>query len=112
MPRVLAIVAVSLLGLLLTGAADAASGKAQRRGGKVTKAWPARGASRASKPDTRLTRWLAQAGGPLSADARARAAAAPLRLVLSYEIPTDDPAYERLSNWSWTYDSGIVGAAF
>ncbi len=33
-----------------------------------------------------------------------------LQLIRSYAIPTDDPSYTRLLNWSWTYDSA-VGAA-
>ena len=35
-----------------------------------------------------------------------------LQLVRSYSIPTDDPSYTRLLNWSWTYDSAITAAAF
>jgi hypothetical protein len=35
-----------------------------------------------------------------------------LALVRSYEIPTGDPSYERLLNWSWTYDSAVSAAAF
>jgi len=35
-----------------------------------------------------------------------------LQLVRSYAIPTDDPSYARLLNWSWTYDSAITAAAF
>lgn len=30
-----------------------------------------------------------------------------LQLDRSYQIPTDDPSYTRLLNWSWTYDSAI-----
>ena len=40
------------------------------------------------------------------------AIALPLQLVRSYEIPADDPAYKRLLNWSWTYDSAVAAAAF
>ncbi len=36
----------------------------------------------------------------------------PLQLVRSYSIPTDDPSYLRLLNWSWTYDSAMTAAAF
>jgi hypothetical protein len=32
--------------------------------------------------------------------------------VRSYEIPLGDPSYERLLNWSWTYDSAVSAAAF
>lgn len=35
-----------------------------------------------------------------------------LALVRSYEIPANDPSYERLLNWSWTYDSAVTAAAF
>jgi len=35
-----------------------------------------------------------------------------LALVRSYEIPTNDPSYQRLLNWSWTYDSAVSAAAF
>jgi hypothetical protein len=31
-----------------------------------------------------------------------------LQLDRSYQIPTDDPSYARLVNWSWTYDSAIA----
>jgi hypothetical protein len=32
--------------------------------------------------------------------------------VRSFNIPTDDPSYVRLLNWSWTYDSAMTAAAF
>jgi hypothetical protein len=35
-----------------------------------------------------------------------------LQLVRSFDIPTDDPSYERLLNWSWTYDSAVAATAF
>jgi hypothetical protein len=35
-----------------------------------------------------------------------------LQLVRSFDIPTDDPSYVRLLNWSWTYDSAMSAAAF
>lgn len=35
-----------------------------------------------------------------------------LQLVRSFDIPVDDPSYERLLNWSWTYDSALVATAF
>jgi hypothetical protein len=38
--------------------------------------------------------------------------ALPLQLVRAYQIPADDPAYHRLLNWSWTYDSAVTAAAF
>lgn len=36
----------------------------------------------------------------------------PLALTRSYEIPTGDPSYSRLLNWSWTYDSAVTAASF
>jgi hypothetical protein len=38
--------------------------------------------------------------------------AGPLLLVRSFQIPTDDPAYLGLLNWSWTYDSAVAATAF
>ena len=35
-----------------------------------------------------------------------------LELTRSYNIPTDDPSYTRLLNWSWTYDSAMSAVAF
>ncbi len=35
-----------------------------------------------------------------------------LGLVRSFDIPVDDPSYDRLLNWSWTYDSALVATAF
>ena len=51
---------------------------------------------------------------PISGTATASVAisALPLQLVRSYEIPADDPAYDRLLNWSWVYDSAVSAAAF
>jgi hypothetical protein len=34
-----------------------------------------------------------------------------LALARSYLIPSDDPSYKRLLNWSWTFDSSIAAAA-
>jgi hypothetical protein len=42
----------------------------------------------------------------------ASAVTLPLRLIRSYEIPIDDPAYFQLLNWAWTYDSAVAAAAF
>lgn len=36
----------------------------------------------------------------------------PLQLIRSFDIPADDPSYERLLNWSWTYDSAVAATAF
>jgi hypothetical protein len=35
-----------------------------------------------------------------------------LELIRSFDIPADDPSYDRLLNWSWTYDSAVVATAF
>src|SRR5262249_1024762 len=34
------------------------------------------------------------------------------QLARSYLIPTDDPSYTRLLNWSWTYDSALTAMSF
>lgn len=39
-------------------------------------------------------------------------AAGPLQLIRSFDIPADDPSYDRLLNWSWTYDSAVAATAF
>jgi hypothetical protein len=36
----------------------------------------------------------------------------PLQLIRSFDIPADDPSYDRLLNWSWTYDSAVAATAF
>lgn len=35
-----------------------------------------------------------------------------LQLIRSFDIPLNDPSYERLLNWSWTYDSAVAATAF
>jgi hypothetical protein len=35
-----------------------------------------------------------------------------LQLIRSFDIPVGDPSYERLLNWSWTYDSAVAATAF
>jgi hypothetical protein len=71
---------------------------------------------KAHPSSTRLS--YASSGDPSArSSAVARTAAASsgttgLALVRSYTIPSDDPAYKRLLNWSWTYDSSIAAAAF
>lgn len=42
----------------------------------------------------------------------ATTATAPVLLARSYQIPKDDPDYERLLNWSFTYDSAVTASAF
>jgi hypothetical protein len=50
--------------------------------------------------------------GPVARASDASSIALPLQLVRSYQIPADDPLYNSLSNWSWTYDSAVAAAAF
>ena len=44
--------------------------------------------------------------------ATSASSSAPLLLARSYDIPTNDPSYLRLLNWSWTYDSAVAATAF
>lgn len=101
-----------------------------RRGGHVTRAWPAPGTK---APRRSLARWLARQAGPKrvaragrpraattlhyaapgsTTTLRAAAAPQPLLLLRSYAIPADDPSAARLANLSWTYDSEVGAAAF
>jgi len=50
--------------------------------------------------------------GIVASASAASAIALPLQLVRSYGIPADDPSYQALLNWSWTYDSAVAAAAF
>jgi hypothetical protein len=52
------------------------------------------------------------AGGLVARASGASSIALPLQLVRSYQIPADDPLYNSLTNWSWTYDSAVAAAAF
>jgi hypothetical protein len=52
------------------------------------------------------------AGGLVARASAASSIALPLQLVRSYQIPADDPLYNTLTNWSWTYDSAVAAAAF
>jgi hypothetical protein len=112
---------------------DKRAKKSERKGGKVRAAWPS---GNAGKPGARLERWLARQVGPRKPRAckrlrRCRTERAfaktttgdtvtiaatgltdPLALVRSYDIPLGDPSYDRLLNWSWTYDSAVTAAAF
>jgi hypothetical protein len=66
-------------------------------------------------PPGQLARIAAAVPAPAGSAAIASASgsvALPLQLVRSYEIPADDPSYQRLLNWSWTYDSAVSAAAF
>ena len=118
-----------LLATTAISAPTVADGGAPRRGGKVRLAWPKR---RRGKPRGMLGRWLAKqvgSGGPVPASRRLASpllrgergealvfapvtASAPLELVRSFDIPADDPSYERLLNFSWTYDSALAAVAF
>jgi hypothetical protein len=98
-----------------------------RRGGTVRVGWPRK--KGAPAPRSPLARWLARQAGPTpkgSSRSRARAAVANpggvsfvgdtassvLSLVRSFDIPTTDPAYNRLHNLSWTYDNALATLAF
>ena len=54
---------------------------------------------------------IAYAAGSTSAPPTAQTGATDLQLARSYAIPTDDPSYARLLNWSWTYDTAMTAAA-
>lgn len=121
----------SASGERVTAAAKKKTGKKHRRGGKVRAAWPRSHRARAPKDD--LARWLAKQVGPVprkgkrrkarrgsAAHARATDSTTALStsgsgrlwLVRSFEIPTSDPAYNRLANYSWTYDNALATFAF
>jgi hypothetical protein len=51
------------------------------------------------------------ASGSSSSPPTAQTGVTDLQLARSYTIPTDDPSYARLLNWSWTYDSAMTAAA-
>ena len=67
----------------------------------------------AARPRTRSASAAraASAEGP-TATIAATGSSDPLQLVRSFAIPTDDPAYIRTLNFSWTYDSAIAAAGF
>ena len=50
--------------------------------------------------------------GPLASVAQVPTGSSTLQLARSYLIPSDDPSYTRLLNWSWTYDSALTAMAF
>jgi hypothetical protein len=92
---------------------------APRRGGNVRAAWPHKKDAR--KPRTRIGRFLAKQVGPVGAKRartrRARSVSAidldsVLWLVRSFDVPKSDPAYDRLANYSWTYDNALATFAF
>jgi hypothetical protein len=103
--------------MLLAALASSAAARSRhhhgrRVGGHVRQAWPQRGRA----PRAPLARWLARHVGPARRKPTARTAKSDakgsLELVRSYGIPTDDPSFARLLNWSWTYDSAVSAAAF
>ncbi|MGZ5347692.1 MAG: hypothetical protein ACXWGV_08845, partial [Solirubrobacterales bacterium] len=138
-PRFRILIVLLLLSVAGALAAPATSPAAQRpgkhkvaprEGGKVHKAWPAK--ARAKRPRRALARFLATQVGPAKVAKRKRAKSrlrarasssgplvdflpnsktSQLRLVRSFDIPSDDPAAERLLNLSWTYDSAIAAVA-
>lgn len=58
---------------------------------------------------------LLRTGGSRISAATASIATAnpdPILLARSYQIPKDDPDYERLVNWSWTYDTAVTASSF
>jgi hypothetical protein len=99
-------------------AAQQAKKKKHRRGGKVRAAWPR--SKKAKAPKNRLARWLAKQVGPARRSKKrprkTTALSTPgdgkLWLVRSFDIPTSDSAYGRLTNYSWTYDNALATFAF
>lgn len=94
--------------------------KAKRRGGKVKAAWPAN--KNRPAPTRGLVRWLAKQVGPeVTAKRRskkstvataAQSSSSGLLLVRSFDIPSNDPARERLADASYTYDNALATFAF
>ena len=100
----------------------------RRQGGHVRAAWPR--SKKARAPKNGLARWLAKQVGSVKVRRRARAGAAQtgsgsgtptglstggdgqLWLVRSFDIPKTDAAYNRLANYSWTYDNALATFAF
>ena len=112
----------------------AAAKKPPRVGGDVSVAWPG---SKNGKPSEALAKYLAEQVGALKPPRKPRgsvtvraasttvggssgtatiqgggSAQNPLRLVRSFDIPRSDPAYDRLLNVSFTYDSALAATAF
>ena len=103
---------------------------APRRGGKVRKAWPAK-KSRGDRPNKKMAQFLAKQVGPTATKKRkhknrlrVRASSTGpllqflpgpttkgLRLVRSFDVPSNDPAAGRMANLSWTYDSAVAAVA-
>lgn len=120
---------------LVVPAAQAEAKKPPRVGGQVDVAWPK---DKSGKPKQPLAQYLAEQVGALRPPSEQRGAVtvpraattvggssgsatiqptggalpAPLRLVRSFDIPRADPAYDRLLNISFTYDSALAATAF
>ncbi len=129
--RILPVLALLLVGSLASPAASPAAKHrpAPRKGGHVRLAWPSKAhRTRGDRPGKLMARFLARQVGPVRATAASSSvahaattgplqdflpAATPgaLRLVRSFDIPSDDPAAARLANRSFTYDSAIAAIA-
>jgi len=88
-----------------------------RKGSRVrcasrTKSTRTASVARAASASSPVASAAADGSLDVSIRARARSEKDPLQLVRSYEIPTDDPAYVRTLNFSWTYDSAVAAAGF
>src|SRR5262245_59439155 len=107
---------------------SAAKKKHKRRGGHVRAAWPR--SKKLHAPKNRLARWLAKQVGPVKRKKKHKAhssqtgsgsgttgalstdGSGALWLVRSFEIPKSDAAYNRLANYSWTYDNALATFGF
>jgi len=129
---VLAVLAVVAVAAVPAATVAAAKKKPERRGGKVTHAWPHR--KGAKPPSNPLAKWLASQVGPVTTKKRGRSrlvataaqngptpetnvtfgssAGGSLQLVRSFDIPRSDPDYDRLANLSWTYDNALGALGF
>jgi hypothetical protein len=116
-----------------TGASATAAKKvAARKGGHVRRAWPAK-KSRGDRPRKKLAQFLAKQVGPAAGtkkqngkshrlrvrissagpllDFLPAASTKGLRLVRSFDVPSNDPAATRVANLSFTYDSAVAAVA-
>ena len=119
---------------------SSAAGSPHRLGGHVRHAWPAKGsprpktaiarwlarqvgphkvthhgkarASAASSAPVAMTAATAKRQRPSETIQLAGRPSGPLQLIRSFDIPVGDPSYDRLLNWSWTYDSAVTATAF
>ncbi len=77
--------------------------RSKRKGAKASEAATIPGLDRAPR------RYDSDPVARIAADS---GSGAPLALTRSYDIPSGDPSYNRLLNWSWTYDSAVTASAF